>query len=155
MKKKIKKTKNKTKTNKKEKEKKQNKQQPDLVKEYDRKNVIFMRYGNQILPFKFEITKAYFQKLSEKNDQNFQGSLFDLIFPTSMTTYRYFIERSQAYWSQRWLLVTGQNISKLLGNVNIFLCPEMYQNKNRSFTKKLKEIGKIDVKPSMLQIIRT
>ena len=31
----------------------------------------------------------------------------------------------------------------------------MYQNKNRSFTKKLKEIGEIDVIPSMLQIIRT
>ena len=113
-----------------------------------------MRYRNQILPFKFEITKAYFKKLSEKNDQNFQRFLFDLIFPTSTTTYRPFIERSQAYWSQRWPLVIGQRISKLLGNVDIFLCLEMYQNKNRRFTKKLKEIGKIDVSLSMLQIVK-
>ena len=71
----------------------------------------------------------------------------------SRTTYRYFIDRSQAYWSQRWPLVVGQKISKLLGNVDIFLFPDMYQNKNRSFTKKLKEIGEINVTPSMLQII--
>ena len=69
----------------------------DLVKEYDCKNVIFMKHQNQILPFKFEIAGAYFKKLSDKDDQNFQKFLFDVLFPTSTTTYRYFIEQSQAY----------------------------------------------------------
>ena len=41
----------------------------DLVKEYDNKIVMFMRYRNQILPFKFELTRAYFKKRNEKNDK--------------------------------------------------------------------------------------
>ena len=111
----------------------------DLVKEYDNKIVMFMRYRNQILPFKFELTRAYFKKRNEKNDKKIQRFLFDLIFPTPTTTYRYFVEQNRAYWSQRWPLVISQNIAALLGNVDIFIFPEMYKNKNRTFTKSLRK----------------
>ena len=35
----------------------------DLAKFYDRKNLIFMQYGNQWLIYQFDITRTYFEKI--------------------------------------------------------------------------------------------
>ena len=124
-----------------------------IVREYDNKNVFFFKYILQIYPFKFKITKAYFQKLKNNDDQDFHGFLFKTIFTTSIKTYPYFIEKSKTFVSKKWPLLLADNFSGILGNVGFYLSPELYANK--SFFKNFNETTTVDVTSAMLQSFRT
>ena len=124
-----------------------------IVREYDNKNVFFFKYILQIYPFRFKITKAYFQKLKNNDDQDFHGFLFKTIFTTSIKRYPYFIEKSKTFVSKRWPLLIADNFSGILGNVEFYLSPELYANK--SFLKNFNETTTVDVTSSMLQSFRT
>ena len=125
-----------------------------IVREYDNKNVFFFfKYILQIYPFRFKITKAYFQKLKTNDDQDFHGFLFKTLFPTSIKTYPYFIDKSRTFVSKRWPLLIADNFSGILGNVEFNLSPELYTNK--SFLKNCNETATVDVTNSMLQSFRT
>ena len=124
-----------------------------IVREYDNKNVFFFKYILQIYPFRFKITKAYFQKLKNNDDQDFHGFLFKTIFTTSIKTYPYFIEKSKTFVSKKWPLLLADNFSGILGNVGFYLSPELYANK--SFLKNFNETTTVDVTSAMLQSFRT
>ena len=124
-----------------------------IVREYDNKNVFFFKYILQIYPFKFKITKAYFQKLKNNDDQDFHGFLFKTIFTTSIKRYPYFIEKSKTFVSKKWPLLLADNFSGILGNVGFYLSPELYANK--SFLKNFNETTTVDVTSAMLQSFRT
>ena len=124
-----------------------------IVREYDNKNVFFFKYILQIYPFRFKITKAYFQKLKNNDDQDFHGFLFKTIFTTSIKTYPYFIEKSKTFVSKKWPLLLADNFSGILGNVGFYLSPELYANK--SFLKNFNETATVDVTSAMLQSFRT
>ena len=124
-----------------------------IVREYDNKNVFFFKYILQIYPFKFKITKAYFQKLKNNDDQDFHGFLFKTIFTTSIKRYPYFIEKSKTFVSKKWPLLLADNFSGILGNVGFYLSPELYANK--SFFKNFNETTTVDVTSAMLQSFRT
>ena len=124
-----------------------------IVREYDNKNVFFFKYILQIYPFRFKITKAYFQKLKNNDDQDFHGFLFKTIFTTSIKTYPYFIEKSKTFVSKKWPLLLVDNFSGILGNVGFYLSPELYANK--SFLKNFNETTTVDVTSAMLQSFRT
>ena len=124
-----------------------------IVREYDNKNVFFFKYILQIYPFRFKITKAYFQKLKNNDDQDFHGFLFKTIFTTSIKRYPYFIEKSKTFVSKKWPLLLADNFSGILGNVGFYLSPELYANK--SFLKNFSETTTVDVTSAMLQSFRT
>ena len=124
-----------------------------IVREYDNKNVFFFKYILQIYPFRFKITKAYFQKLKNNDDQDFHGFLFKTIFTTSIKRYPYFIEKSKTFVSKKWPLLLADNFSGILGNVGFYLSPELYANK--SFFKNFNETTTVDVTSAMLQSFRT
>ena len=124
-----------------------------IVREYDNKNVFFFKYILQIYPFRFKITKAYFQKLKNNDDQDFHGFLFKTIFTTSIKTYPYFIEKSKTFVSKKWPLLLADNFSGIVGNVGFYLSPELYANK--SFLKNFNETTTVDVTSAMLQSFRT
>ena len=124
-----------------------------IVREYDNKNVFFFKYILQIYQFRFKITKAYFQKLKNNDDQDFHGFLFKTIFTTSIKTYPYFIEKSKTFVSKKWPLLLADNFSGILGNVGFYLSPELYANK--SFLKNFNETTTVDVTSAMLQSFRT
>ena len=124
-----------------------------IVREYDNKNVFFFKYILQIYPFRFKITKAYFQKLKNNDDQDFHGFLFKTIFTTSIKRYPYFIEKSKTFVSKKWPLLLADNFSGILGNVGFYLSPELYANK--SFLKIFNETTTVDVTSAMLQSFRT
>ena len=57
----------------------------DLAKVYDRKNLIFMQYGNQWLIHKFVITKTYFEKIvkDKRTYTSFNRFIFDEVLYNS------------------------------------------------------------------------
>ena len=57
----------------------------DLAKVYDRKNLIFMQYGNQWLIHKFDITKTYFEKIvkDKRTYTSFNRFIFDEVLYNS------------------------------------------------------------------------
>ena len=117
------------------------------------KMFFFFKYILQIYPFRFKITKAYFQKLKNNDDQDFHGFLFKTIFTTSIKRYPYFIEKSKTFVSKKWPLLLADNFSGILGNVGFYLSPELYANK--SFLKNFNETATVDVTSAMLQSFRT
>ena len=46
-----------------------------LIKENDNKNVIFIKFQENIYPFQLEITKAFLKKTKNKEGQKFQRFL--------------------------------------------------------------------------------
>ena len=108
-----------------------------IIKEYDNKNVFFLKYRGQILPFRFEITKAYYQKLKNNDDQDFQEFLYKTLFPTTVKTYPFFLEKTKPFVSKRWPILIADNFSGILRDVEFYLSPELYANK--SFLKNFNE----------------
>ena len=47
----------------------------NLIKENDNKNLTFIKYKGKIYSFKLEITKAFFKKMKDKDNQKFQRFL--------------------------------------------------------------------------------
>ena len=103
-----------------------------IFEKNDRKNKIFFEYRGKIYPFKLKITKAYFEKIKNKNGAEFQKFIFNTIFPTSMTVYRILFEKAQAYISKRYPIIITEIYFLMLGKVTFFLSPELYA-KNKSF----------------------
>ena len=113
----------------------------------------FFKYREKIYPFKLEITRAYFQKLKDNDNQDFQAFLFKTTFPSVIKTYPYFIEKSKTFVSKRWPILIADNFSGILGDAEFYLSPELYANK--SFLKKFNETTTVDVTTSMLNSFRT
>ena len=121
--------------------------------ENDRKNIIFFEYRGKIYPIKLKITKAYFEKIKNNNGDKFQKFIFNTIFPTSMTVYRFLFEKAQAYISKRYPIIITEKYFLILGKVTFFLSPELYA-KNKSFLKYFTEIGVVDVTQGTLNDFR-
>ena len=121
--------------------------------ENDRKNIIFFEYRGKIYPIKLKITKAYFEKIKNNNGDKFQKFIFNTIFPTSTTVYRFLFEKAQAYISKRYPIIITEKYFLILGKVTFFLSPELYA-KNKSFLKYFTEIGVVDVTQGTLNDFR-
>ena len=124
-----------------------------IFEENDRKNVILFKYRNQIYPFKLKITKAYFEKIKNNNGDSFQKFIYKVLFPTSTTVYSILFEKAQAYMSYRYPIIISQSLFVLLGDVDIYLLPELYA-KNKSFLKHFRETRVVNVTPKMLNHFR-
>ena len=124
-----------------------------IFEENDRKNVIFFEYRGKIYPFKLKITKAYFEKIKNNNGDKFQKFIFNTVFPTSTTVYRYLFENAQSYISKRYPIIITETYFIMLGKVTFFLSPELYA-KNESFLKYFREIGVADVSQGLLNDFR-
>ena len=122
----------------------------NLIKENDNKNVTFIKYKGKIYSFKLEITKAFFKKMKDKDNQKFQSFLNKVLFPTTLKTYRYLIVKSIIYANWRHPITISPGISVILGSVNLYLSPELYA-KNKSFMKGFKETGEVNIDDNMLQ----
>ena len=79
-----------------------------IFEENDRKNAILFKYCNQIYPFKLKITKAYFEKIKNNNEDSFQKFIYKVLFPTSTTVYKILFEKAQAYMSYRYPIIISQ-----------------------------------------------
>ena len=52
------------------------------TKEFDNKNVIFIKYQGSFVPYNLNITKAYYDKISNTNNKrNAYEFFFNIIFP--------------------------------------------------------------------------
>ena len=100
-----------------------------IFEENDRKNVIFFEYSGKIYSFKLKITKAYFEKIKNNNGDKFQKFIFNMVFPTSTTVYRYLFEKAQSYISKRYPIIITETYFLMLGKVTFFLSPELYAKK--------------------------
>ena len=97
-----------------------------LIEENDNKNVIFFRYNGEIYALKFKITKAYYQKLKKDDNQNFQSFIYKTLFPTSITNYKFLIEKIKSFQSNRYPISINDDHFTVLENVDIYLSPELY-----------------------------
>ena len=55
----------------------------NIAEIYDRKNIIFMQHGTEMLIYKFNITKVYFEKfIKNGSTQNFHKFMYDeILYP--------------------------------------------------------------------------
>ena len=125
----------------------------EIFEENDRRNVILFKYRKQIHPFKLKITKAYFEKIKNNNGDSFQKFIYKVLFPTLTTVYRILFEKAQAYMSYRYPIIISQSLFVLLGDVDIYLLPEL-NAKNKSFLKHFRETGVVNVMLKMLNHFR-
>ena len=98
-----------------------------LIKENDRKNVIFFKYRRQIYALKLEITKAYYEKSKKDGNQKFDFQI--IIFRTlflSGKNYNYLIEKAKAFQSSRYPIIINDDKFIVLGNIDLYLSPELY-----------------------------
>ena len=100
-----------------------------------------------------EITRAYFQKLKDNDNHDFQAFLFKTMFPSARKTYPYFIEKIKTFVSKRCPILIADHFSGILGDAEFYLSPELYANK--SFLKKFNETMTVDVTTSILNSFRT
>ena len=109
-----------------------------IFEENYRKNVIFFEYRGKIYPFKLKTTKAYFEKIKNNNGDEFQKFIFNTVFPTSATVYKYLFKKTQSYISKRYPIIITKTYFLMLGKVTFFLSPELYA-KNKSFINILEK----------------
>ena len=113
-----------------------------------------MQNGTQWLIYKFNLTKAYFEKYIENSStQNFHTFIYDEILYPDFTNLlpAFFHNRASVREA-----ITGRMTKKypiLLGSVsmhvltrnnaalNIFITPELYRDAKKSFVRNLTEIG--------------
>ena len=120
----------------------------EIVKETDRKNILFMKYNGELYAFKFELSRYYYEKLNEapafnlkrhlQTNRNFQNFIYKTLFGKGQT-YKYLIDKSISFHSERYPIVIERNIT-IIGNVNLYITPELYSARNKSFLKNLNEI---------------
>ena len=112
-----------------------------------------MKYKRKIYPFKLEITKAFFKKTKDKDNQKFQSFLNKVLFLPTLKTYQYLIVKNITYANWRHPIAISPDISVILGTVDLYLSPELYA-KNKSFMKDFKEIGEVNIDNNTLQFFR-
>ena len=120
----------------------------EIVKETDRKNVLFMKYNGELYAFKFELSRYYYEKLNEapafnlkrhlQTNRNFQNFIYKTLFGKGQT-YKYLIDKSISFHSERYPIVI-ERYKTIIGNVNLYITPELYSARNKSFLKNLNEI---------------
>ena len=103
-----------------------------ISEENDTKNIILFEYRGKIYQLKLKITKAYFEKIKNNNGDKFQKFVFNTVFPTSTTVYKYLLEKAQSYISKRYPIIITKTYFLMLAKVTFFLSPELYP-KNKSF----------------------
>ena len=113
-----------------------------------------MKYKRKIYPFKLEITKAFFKKMKDKDNQKFQSFLNKVLFLPTLKTYQYLIVKNITYANWRHPITISPDISVILGAVGLYLLPELYA-KNKSFMKDFKETGEVNIDENTLQFLRT
>ena len=123
----------------------------NLAKVYDRKNLIFMQYGNQWLIHKLDLTKTYFEKIvkDKRTYTSFNRFIFDEVLYNSWTVLpASFFMGSLRDASRYQILTTFETITfipKYYGTSNIFITPDLYSNANKSFVRNLLYVVYISV----------
>ena len=120
----------------------------EIVKETDRKYVLFLKYNGELYAFKFELSQYYYEKLNEapafdlkrhlQTNRHFQNFIYKTLFGKGQT-YKYLIDKSMSFHSERYPIVIERNIT-IIGHVNLYITPELYSDRNKSFLKNLNEI---------------
>ena len=73
------------------------------AKEFDNKNVIFIKYLDSFVLCKLNITKAYYDKLSNTNDKrNAYTFFFDIVFPNPTEVKNFMFVKTWTFASQRY-----------------------------------------------------
>ena len=124
-----------------------------LIEESDNKNVIFFKYNGEIYALKLKRTKAYYEKLKKDDNQNFQSFIYKMLFPTSTTIYKFFIEKIKSFQSNRYPILINDDHFTVLENVDIYLSSELFA-RNKSFLRSFTETGEVNVTSTMLNRFR-
>ena len=135
----------------------------EIIKETDRKNVIFMKYNGEFYTLKLEVLRYYYDKLEEapKFDLNrhltlhktFQFFIYDALFGKGKL-YKYLIEKSLSFHSQRYPIIILPKAIILGQGVDLYITPELYA-RNKSFLRNLNEIDPLNVTSAILTKFRT
>ena len=135
----------------------------EIIKETDRKNVIFMKYNGEFYALKLEVSRYYYDKLEEapKFDlnrhltlhKNFQFFIYKALFGKGKV-YKYLIEKSLSFHSQRYPIIILPKAIILGQGVDLYITPELYA-RNKSFLRNLNEIDPLNVTSAILTIFRT
>ena len=110
-------------------------------------------FSSIIFALKLKITKVYYEKLKKDDNQNFQSFIYKTLFPTSTTTYRFLIEKTNIFLSNKYPVVRNDDYFTVLENVDIYLSPELYA-RNKSFLGSFTETGEVNVMSTMLNRFR-
>ena len=132
----------------------------DLAKVYDRKHLTFMKYGNQWLIHKFDITKTCFEKIVKDKrtfNTSFNRFIYDEVLYELRTVLPAFFQRI----SKRRIKISNPGnfwnnyfVTKYYGTSDIFITPDLYSNANKSFIRNLSYVGYINVQGNLLQTFR-
>lgn len=132
----------------------------DFAKVYDRKNLIFMQYGNQWLIHKFGITKTYFEKIvkDKRTYTSFNRFIYNEVLYKSWMVLPTFFFRGSLRDTSRYQIQTTFNtinfIPKYYGASNIFITPDLYSNAKKTFVRNFLYVGYINVQDNLLQTFR-
>ena len=134
----------------------------EIIKETDRKNVIFMKYNGEFYALKLEVSRYYYNKLeAPKFDlnrhltlhKNFQFFIYKALFGKGKV-YKYLIEKSLSFHSQRYPIIILPKAIILGQGVDLYITPELYA-RNKSFLRNLNEIDPLNVTSAILTKFRT
>ena len=115
-------------------------------KEFDNKNIVFIKCQGNFVPYKLNITKAYYDKICNTNDKlNLNDFFFDA-FPNP-TVFKNFV-KSLVFTKSPYPFYFNRNGTILMEEVDVYLSPDLYNN-NKSF---LKNIKKKQVKLQLIQM---
>ena len=73
-----------------------------------------------------------------QTNRNFQNFIYKTLFGKGQT-YKYLIDKSISFHSERYPIVI-ERYKTIIGNVNLYITPELYSARNKSFLKNLNEI---------------
>ena len=125
------------------------------TKEFHNKNVIFIKYQGNFVPYKLNITKAYYCKISNRNDKrNAYEFFFNIVFPDPTEVKNFMFVKIWVFTSQRYSFYLKKDGAKLIlmGEVDVYLSPDLY-NINKSFLKNINEVD-VAIDSNMLSYIR-
>ena len=107
----------------------------EIIKETNRKNVIFMKYDGEFYALKLEVLRYYYDKLEEnpKFDlnrhltlhKNFQFFIYKVLFRKGKV-YKYLIEKSLSFHLQRYPIIILPKAIILGQGVDLYITPELY-----------------------------
>ena len=134
----------------------------EIVKETDRKNVIFMSYNGEIVAMKLELAKYFYEKIEEapnfdmkkhlSTDRIFHNFVYDGLFKNNKT-YNYLLEKSTAFSRAKYPLIFMPDRLIIIGGVELYVTPELYA-KNKTIFKNISEIAPMNITSDLLSNFR-
>ena len=135
----------------------------EIVKETDRKNVIFMRYNGEIVTMKLELAKYFYEKIEEAPnfdmkkhlsiDRIFHSFIYDGLFNNNKTC-NYLLEKSTAFSRAKYPLIFMPDRLIIIGSVELYVTPELYA-KIKTIFKNISEIAPVNITSTLLRRFRT